>query len=140
MGFNQNEFGRLAKAVAQHMQARAGSVPDPKNQHQGALALTQMLAGNYQQVLLFRYFQMPAAAEAYAEQIRGSVNHTTSKFRLTEENAGQIAQAVFSGDIGERDDINFNLLETRVKEALLTVAARYEEGHPEPTPSGPNVN
>jgi hypothetical protein len=128
--FNQQEFGRLFKALTQHMQQRAAA---GCRQHQGALMHAAALGGNLTQLFIARHFQLPEAADGYMEQCRGSVHHMTSKFTLTPEYAEQLATAV----VGEcnrlvDNDADDSALVSCVRGAFLALAARYEEGHPTP--------
>ena len=139
-GFNQGEFARLSKAIAQHVQQRATASGPSQQMHAQALAHAAALGGNLTQAFLWRHFDLPEAANGFSEQVRGSVNHMTSKFTLTPEYAHQIAVALVKslqefcfahnggGEIEEEDGI------PAVEKALLAIAARYEDGHPKAEP------
>ena len=133
--FNQQEFGRLFKALTQHMQQRAAA---GCRQHQGALMHAAALGGNLTQLFIARHFQLPEAADGYMEQCRGSVHHMTSRFTLTPEYAEKLAEAILHNletkyrDAARDLDIEDPAAVADVKAALLSIAARYEEGHPTP--------
>lgn len=155
--FNEQEFGRLSTAVAQHMRQRAQKHAEATaakrrkwtpstlenyiapDQHAQALAHAAALGGSLTQIFLWRHFDLPEAARGFQEHTRASVHHMTSKFKLTDEMAERLANAMLSNlDTKYLQDENVHAPEAveDVKAAFLALAARYEEGHPaEPTPA-----
>jgi hypothetical protein len=153
--FNQSEFGKLFEALTAHMLKRSEGERDaienarltaPRGTtikplpcpHQQAMQTATLMGGNLSQIFLARHFTLPAGAHGYLEQCRGYVNHMTSRFTLTPEYAEQIAVALLHNletryRDGARDlDIECPEAIADVKAALLAIAARYEEGHPQP--------
>lgn len=138
--FNQQEFARLGQAVAQHMQKRAqqhvelagrSGKPLAPDKHAQALAHAANLGGNLTQAFLWRHFSLPEAAEGFQEQIRSGINHMTSKFHLTDAMAEQLAVAMLHNLNAQHLHLeNSEGAVAEIKASLLTLASRYEEGHP----------
>jgi hypothetical protein len=113
------------------MQKRAQQLPD--HRHAQALAHAAALGGSLTQAFLWRHFDLPEAARGFQEHTRASVHHMTSKFKLTDEMAERLANAMLSNlETKYLQDQNVHRTEAMedVKAALLALAARYEEGHP----------
>ncbi len=155
--FNQEEYGRLGKAIAQHMQTRAqtaATIPTvhgrstaqfreaeaealkrvEMDRHGQALMAAANLGGNLTQSFLWRHFELPKGAQAFQEQTRAGIHHMMSNFTLTERMAEELAQAMLH-------NLNQKYLHypntpwqaeavAELKAAFLALAARYEEGHP----------